>query len=177
MTGSLPVTRIASLAATASKRAPLYLHLAGVVVTDAGGGPITFGAVGSGVAVGLFDVERRIAGCALYLLPRPPDATVARKNPDWFGSLALPRLLHRLYQRGCRPEALRAVVLGGADLGPLTVGARNLACATAFLDEHRIPTTRSAEPPTRSTILCATRGELRTSDASGFDGLDGEVAP
>jgi len=96
--------------------------------------------LGSCVAVCLWDTRLRLGGINHYLLPHRLSAAPSLR----FGDSAIEQLLEAMLRLGCRPEALRAKLFGGAAvLGLATggdpVGDQNVRVALDKLWRYGIP--------------------------------------
>jgi len=107
--------------------------------------------LGSCVCVCLWDRETRSGGLNHFLLPyRSPDDGAACR----FGPTAMELLLEKVLALGCERRNLTARMFGGAaqfDPAPdrLSIGAQNVAVATRFLEEAKLPLLESAVGGTR----------------------------
>ncbi|GAB6906974.1 CheD: predicted chemoreceptor glutamine deaminase [Desulfosarcina cetonica] len=75
--------------------------------------------LGTCVGVAVFDATAGVGGLAHLLLPEPV-GTGSLAHPEKYATTAMPLFLNRLTQLGATPENMRAVVAGGALVGPLT---------------------------------------------------------
>ena len=96
--------------------------------------------LGSCIAVSLWDPVRRAGGMCHFVLP----GDLGGGSSLRYGDAAINRLVEGLVSLGCRIRDLRAKVLGGADVLPVstaavTVGARNLQMALGRLRHHGVP--------------------------------------
>ena len=96
--------------------------------------------LGSCISVCLWDPVSRTGGMNHYLLPYWNGDGL--KTPK-YGNIAIPMLLERLVNAGCRKGDLIAKVFGGASVlgssGILNVGVRNIEFATSALLDAGIP--------------------------------------
>ena len=99
-------------------------------------------ALGSCVAVCLWDPEARVGAMLHFLLPESrvnPDR--AKKQPGTFADTGIPLLIHEATQRGLNKKRCRAHLFGGAAVGAqggLDVGKRNALAARRLLWQHGI---------------------------------------
>ena len=99
-------------------------------------------ALGSCVAVCLWDPEARIGAMLHFLLPESrvnPDR--AKKQPGTFADTGIPLLIQAAMQRGLNKKRCRAHLFGGAAVGAqggLDVGKRNALAARRLLWQHGI---------------------------------------
>jgi len=87
-------------------------------------------AIGSCIALTLFDPVRRAGGMIHYMLPLSNTSPAkAEANPAMFGDLAIPALFRSMYELGCRKQDLVVKVVGGgnlnADRSLFDIGRRN----------------------------------------------------
>ncbi len=97
--------------------------------------------LGSCVAVCLYDPATRAGGINHYLLPYWNGDGLASPK---YANIALPKLLERMLEMGCRPQGMRAKIFGGGAIfrgigGLFGVGERNVRYAEEFLGEAGIP--------------------------------------
>ena len=143
-------------------------------------GPVAVTTVlGSCVAVCLHDPATRAGGINHFLLPYWNGDGLASPK---YANIALPKLLERLAQLGCRPQGLRAKLFGGGAIfkgvgGLFGVGERNVRCAEEFLAEAGIPIVARdvGDAVTRKVIFHLHTGEafvrrLRTQGPGGVNG-------
>ncbi len=99
-------------------------------------------ALGSCVAVCLWDPEARVGAMLHFLLPESrvnPDR--AKKQPGTFADTGIPLLIQEAIQRGLNKKRCRAHLFGGAAVGAqggLDVGTRNALAARRLLWQHGI---------------------------------------
>jgi chemotaxis protein CheD len=119
------VVGIGELAVTAVRRAEIVTH-----------------ALGSCVAVCVWDAKARLGGMLHFMLP---DSAVnperAQKQPGTFADTGIPLLLRAAFRLGADKSHLRVVLLGGAatvarGAGSLDIGAQNAAAARHFVSQH-----------------------------------------
>ena len=119
--------------------------------------------LGSCVAVCLFDPATRTGGINHYLLPYWNGDGLASPK---YANIALPKLLERLADLGCRPQGLRAKIFGGGAVfkqigGLFGVGERNIEFAEHYLSDAGIPVVARdvGEGFTRKVIFRVHTGE------------------
>lgn len=101
--------------------------------------------LGSCIGLALVDAERGVAGLAHILLPNSTSS--GDRSRGKFADTAVPALVELVTSLGAPRSALRAVMVGGAqmfDLGKkgvstLDIGARNEHATRAALERARIP--------------------------------------
>lgn len=106
---------------------------------------VTF-ALGSCVAICLYDAEKKIAGMAHIMLPDSKQLASGSSQPLKFADTALLELLKVMQQQGARAASLTAKIAGGAQMFPDTsnsplgnIGGRNTQAVKAGLARFRIP--------------------------------------
>ena len=124
-------------------------------------------ALGSCVAVCLWDPEARVGAMLHFLLPESrvnPDR--AKKQPGTFADTGIPLLFQAAYKAGALKSRLRVHLLGGAAItgGPngLDVGKRNALIAKKLLWQNGVLVTGEALGGTdsRTVCLCAADGRV-----------------
>lgn len=120
--------------------------------------------LGSCVAVCLFDPLLRAGGINHYLLPYWNGDGLASPK---YANIALPKLLEKLLEFGCRRQNLRAKLFGGGAVfknvdGLFGVGERNIRFAEQYLAEAEIPVVARdvGEVYTRKVIFRVHTGEV-----------------
>lgn len=105
---------------------------------------ITIG-LGSCVGISLYDKSKKIAGLAHIMLPDSSQFSEV-KTPMKFADLAIPILLEKMIEKGCKSNQLTAKIAGGASMFNFTdksiisdIGTRNVASVKAALEKERIP--------------------------------------
>jgi chemotaxis protein CheD len=92
-------------------------------------GKIVTHALGTCVAVTLFDPDLRIGGMLHFMLPFPVEAEKASVQPWCYGSLGVPALFKTAYALGAEKRRLIVCAAGAAELsdasGNLQIGYRN----------------------------------------------------
>jgi chemotaxis protein CheD len=95
-------------------------------------------ALGSCIALTVYDPVTRVAGLVHYLLPDIKlDSARGEKNPYLCASTAIPLLFQRAYQAGADKRRLVVRIIGGAqvmdDNGIFQIGKRNALAARQIL--------------------------------------------
>lgn len=105
--------------------------------------------LGTCVGVALYDEVAGVGGIIHLLLPEPTGLNPSMP-PATYASLGLPCFIEALCQEGAVKDRLRAVIAGGALLGPvsrqdmnLDIGGRTRDIVTDILRKHEIPVVRS----------------------------------
>lgn len=127
---------------------PLNVGIAGMTVSKDRKTRIATHALGSCIAVVLFDPVAHVGGLLHYMLP---DASLnpekARANPFHFADTGIPKLFRAAYRLGARRERIRVMVIGGArridQAGVFNIGRRNIAAAKSILRRNGIPIAHS----------------------------------
>ena len=101
-------------------------------------------ALGSCVAVCLWEPAAGVAGMLHFLLPDARSNPVrARTEPAAFADSGIPMLFHAAYDLGAQKKRCRIWLVGGADIaghapGLLTMGRRNVLAARGVLWQNGI---------------------------------------
>jgi chemotaxis protein CheD len=99
-------------------------------------------ALGSCVAVCLWDPEARVGGMLHFLLPEARvNPERAKTQPGTFADTGIPQLIQAAILRGLNKKRCRAHLFGGAAVGAqsgLAVGKRNALAARRLLWQHGI---------------------------------------
>jgi chemotaxis protein CheD len=87
-------------------------------------------ALGSCIAVSIYDPVARVGGLLHFMLPEAPaDAAQAGKSPYMFADSGIPMMFHAAYDKGAQKRRLRVRVAGGAQImdehGVFNIGQRN----------------------------------------------------
>jgi chemotaxis protein CheD len=113
------------------------------IVTTLAGAEIVTHALGSCVAVCLWDPVTKVAGMLHFLLPESSlNAERAARQPGTFADTGIPLLFQTAYKAGAVKARLRVCLLGGASVagGPsgLDVGRRNSLIAKKMLWQNGV---------------------------------------
>lgn len=132
-----------STPAAAAPSAPLSRQVVGIgefAVSAEGRGQIVTHALGSCIAVCIWDPLVRVGGLLHFLLPDSSlNPEQARRTPATFADTGLPRLFHAAYDLGLAKGRCRVALIGGAEVaglagsGSLNVGKRNTLAARRML--------------------------------------------
>jgi chemotaxis protein CheD len=111
---------------------PIVVGIAECRVSDVQGQTLSTFALGSCIAVALYDPLARIGGLVHYMLPHSSiDPGRGRLNPSVFADTAIPALLASLAHRGAARHRLVAHAAGGARMleadRVFEIGRRNYA--------------------------------------------------
>jgi chemotaxis protein CheD len=136
-------------------------------VTTAPDAEIVTHALGSCVAVCLWDPVTHVAGMLHFLLPESKlNTDRAVRQPGTFADTGIPLLFQVAYKNGAVKSRLRVQLLGGAAItgGPngLDVGRRNALIAKRILWQNGVPVTGEAlgGTDTRTVSLSAATGRV-----------------
>jgi chemotaxis protein CheD len=116
----------------------LTVGIGELAVSDSTGDVIVTHALGSCVAVCLWDPDRRIAGLIHVLLPESRiNPQRASEQPAAFADSGIPLLFQAAYKLGALKSRLRVRLVGGAEVagegGAFNIGRRNLLAAKNVL--------------------------------------------
>lgn len=151
----------------------IVVGIGDAAVSDQQGDVIVTHALGSCIAVCIWDPEVRVGGMLHFLLPEArinPDR--ARVQPATFADTGLPLLFEAAYRRGL--EKRRAVVklVGGADItdqsvAGVSVGRRNIQVARQILWKNGLLVRQEAVGGTspRTVALAVEDGRLHVTTA------------
>jgi len=94
-------------------------------------------ALGSCIAIAVYDPVTKVGGLLHYLLPDSTiDAEKAQRNPFMFADTGIPELFHRAYRMGANKQRLIVTVAGGAQVMSseyFNIGKRNQLAAKKIL--------------------------------------------
>jgi chemotaxis protein CheD len=107
------------------------------VSADPDGVLVTY-ALGSCIAVAIYDPATKVAGMLHYMLPESSiDGAKARERPFMFADTGIPLLFRRAYDLGADKKRLLVRVAGGAqvmnDSGVFDIGRRNYTALRKIL--------------------------------------------
>ncbi|MDE3128439.1 MAG: chemotaxis protein CheD [Gemmatimonadota bacterium] len=115
------------------------------LAVGAGEGTLSTIALGSCVAIVLYDAVARVGGLAHVLLPEP-ERPANGDNPARYPGTALPALVERMTALGAARARIGARLVGGASMfaallpkDAVTVGSRNVAASRQALAAAGIP--------------------------------------
>jgi chemotaxis protein CheD len=99
------------------------------VTSDTSNVLVTY-ALGSCIAVAIYDPVARVGGLLHFMLPEAPaGAGEAGKSPYMFADSGIPMMFREAYERGAQKRRLRVRVAGGAQItdaqGVFNIGQRN----------------------------------------------------
>ena len=123
----------------------IFVGIGEFAVSDATGDVIVTHALGSCIAVCLWDPQVRVAGLLHFLLPEAKlNPERAKKQPATFADAGIPLLFQAAYARGADKRRCVVHLVGGADVAglqgvaALTVGKRNLLMARQILWQNGV---------------------------------------
>jgi chemotaxis protein CheD len=168
---SPPVPNPAGVAASplvVSGRAErVVIGIGDCVITTGADAEIVTHALGSCVAVCIWDPVTHVAGMLHFLLPESAlNAERAVRQPGTFADTGIPLLFQAAYRAGAVKSRLRVHLLGGAAVigGPtgLDVGRRNALVAKKMLWRNGVPVTGESlgGTDTRTVRLLAASGRV-----------------
>jgi chemotaxis protein CheD len=108
----------------------LVVGIGECIVSDDPGATLVTYALGSCIAVAIFDPVLKVGGLLHYMLPDSAlDAEKARRRPFMFADTGIPLLFQSAYQLGAVRSRLEVAVLGGAQVmdtsETFNIGKRN----------------------------------------------------
>ena len=105
--------------------------------------------LGTCVGVALYDEEAGVGGLIHLLLPEPI-STGSQFQPEKYASTGFPIFLRALYDEGASKKRLKAIVAGGALVGPLVsrdlhldIGGRTVETVMRYLKQEKIQIEKS----------------------------------
>jgi chemotaxis protein CheD len=128
-------------------------------------------ALGSCIAVCLFDADAGVAGMLHFLLPESKlNPERAQKQPGAFADTGIPLLFQTAYKHGADKKRCKVKLLGGASIagaggGGLDVGKRNAMAAKRLLWQNGVMVHGEAlgGSESRTVSLSVADGRLRVS--------------
>jgi len=108
----------------------ITVDIADIKTSDDPNAVIVTYALGSCIAVILYDPIKKIGGMIHFMLPRASTSPEkAEAKPGMFADTGIPLLFERMYRYGCTKESLIVKVAGGGalydDNGMFNIGKRN----------------------------------------------------
>lgn len=121
------------------------------------------------LGVALYDSTTKTGGLIHILLPEPPGFSEP-EFPEKYASTGIPLLIGELVELGANPEHIRAVIAGGALVGPvsrqdvgLDIGGRSADIAVSILESAGIKIIKSE---TGGFFTCALELNMATGETS-----------
>lgn len=131
--------------------------------------------LGSCISVTIFDRVKQYGGMCHYLLPDSYDNSVSTK----YGSVAIPLLIKKFYDKDCKKGDLEATIIGGSLILEnqneiFFIGDRNIAIAKEILEKNRIFVTSEDTGGNKGrTIIFNTKtGSVGVKKHGGFNLFD-----
>lgn len=118
--------------AAAAKLESIIVDIADIQVSSNPEAEIVTYALGSCIAVCIFDPKRGVAGMIHYMLPHSKTSPEkAKARPGMFANVGVPMLFNKMYEEGCVKKDLVVKVVGGGTLHDdnrvFDIGRRNYA--------------------------------------------------
>jgi len=159
--------------------APVSTQVVGIsdckISWDPGDLLITY-ALGSCIAVTLYDPVSKVGGMLHYMLPDSAlDAAKAQQNPFMFADTGIPRLMAAVRSRGAQPGRLVVRLAGGAQVldthGTFQIGKRNYLAAKRILWRAGVLIASEAVggDVSRTTRLEISTGRMWIRESGGTD--------
>jgi len=133
-------------------------------------------ALGSCIAVILYDPVVKVGGMLHYMLPDSSiDRNKAQQNPFMFADTGIPRLLETVRARGAQPGRMVVRLAGGAQVmdsqGTFQIGKRNYLAARKILWKAGILIASEAVggEVSRTTRLEMSTGRMWVREGAGTD--------
>jgi len=155
----------------------IAVRMGEIAVSSAPGEVLLSIGLGSCIGLALVDQRRGIAGLAHVMLPEAIGG--GRGRAGKFADRAVPELVARTTALGTSRTALRAVIVGGAQMfafggggagSALDIGVRNESAVRAALATERIPVVASATGGARGrTIRVFPGGAVLSKEAGGAE--------
>ncbi len=125
--------------------------------------------LGTCVGVALYDASAKAGGLLHILLPEPP-GSFQDPMPEKYAVTGLPMLINALTDMGCTPKNLKAVIAGGALVGPvshqdicLDIGGRSAEIVRDILQARDIEVIHSE---TGGFFTCTLELDMKTGKAA-----------
>jgi chemotaxis protein CheD len=167
-----PADRAAASPAVLTGDGRVVVGIGELAVTDAASSVLVTHALGSCIAVCIWDPLTAVAGLLHFLLPDSRlNPERAQKQPGAFADTGIPLLFRSAYARGLEKSRCRVWLAGGAEVaslsghGSLNVGKRNLLTARSILWKNSVLVHGEATGGTipRTVKLTASHGRLEIS--------------
>ncbi len=125
--------------------------------------------LGTCLGVALYDKTQRIGGIIHILLPEPL-GTMGTEFPEKYASTGIPILINQMVSLGSSPRDIKAVIAGGALVGPISqqdmgldIGGRSADIARAILQRQNIEIIKSE---TGGFFTCTLELNMETGEAT-----------
>jgi chemotaxis protein CheD len=157
-----------------SGRTRIVIGIGEIAVTDAANAVVVTHALGSCIAVCVYDPVAHVAGMLHFLLPDSRVNLVrAKQQPAAFADLGVPMLFQACYRAGAVKSRCVVKLVGGADIsgqggGTLDVGRRNQLAAKSLLWRNGvlIKAERVGGSDPRNVLLVVADGTLRITSGT-----------
>jgi len=157
-----------------SGRTRIVVGIGEFAVSDAATAVMVAHALGSCIAVCVYDPVAHVAGMLHFLLPDSRVNPVrARQQPATFADLGVPMLFQACYRAGAVKSRCVVTLVGGADIGgqgggTLDVGRRNQLAAKNLLWRNgvMIKAERVGGSDPRNVLLAVADGTLRITSGT-----------
>ena len=133
-------------------------------------------ALGSCIAVALYDPIAKVGGLLHYMLPDSAlDTTKAQQNPFMFADTGIPRLIAAVKSKGAQPSRMIVRLAGGAQVldnqGTFQIGKRNYLAAKRILWKAGVLIAAEAigGEVSRTTRLEIATGRMWVREGAGSD--------
>jgi chemotaxis protein CheD len=172
VSGVSPTSREPHLAVLGARTGRTVIGIGEFAVSGTPGVSLVTHALGSCIAVCLWDPDRAVGGLLHFLLP---DSRVnperAAQQPAAFADTGIPLLFKAAYALGLEKVRCRVSLVGGAEVtafagaGSLNVGKRNLLAARSILWKNGVLVEGEATGGTtpRSVVLTVAGGRIEVS--------------
>jgi chemotaxis protein CheD len=170
-----PLSRTTSPPADAATQSRIVIGIGEYAVSDKPGAVLVTHALGSCVAVCLWDPASHVGGMLHFLLPDSRvNPTRAQQQPATFADLGIPLLFQAAYKLGAIKPRCVVRLVGGADVtgvqgqGLLEVGRRNQVAAKNLLWRNGvlIKAERLGGSEPRNVLLSVGDGSLRITSGN-----------
>jgi chemotaxis protein CheD len=170
-----PTGRPGSSPAAEGSASRIVIGIGEFAISDNPNATLVTHALGSCVAVCLWDPVMRVGGMLHFLLPDSRVNPVrAQQQPPTFADLGIPLLFQQAYKLGAVKQRCEVKLVGGADVtgvqgrGLLEVGRRNQVAAKNILWRNGvlIKAERLGGNEPRNVSLCVADGSLRITSGS-----------
>ena len=125
--------------------------------------------LGTCLGVALYDKTLKIGGIIHILLPEPL-GTMGAQFPEKYASTGIPMLINHMVSLGSSPQNIKAVIAGGALVGPISqqdmgldIGGRSADIARAILQRQNIEIIKSE---TGGFFTCTLELNMETGEAT-----------
>ncbi len=121
---------------------PIVVNMADIRVSNDPGVVLMTHALGSCIAVIIYDSTKRIGGMIHYMLPLSSVSQErAKEKPVMFADTGIPILFDKMHHLGCHKDSMVVKVAGGGNIygsGGVDLGTRNYAASCEILEQHEM---------------------------------------